>query len=144
MQLSLIRNLILTLTTLCVAGCQSPYIRLPNFAHPGTAAQQRADAERFDPYPDPDAGPPVVGGRPLGYTRPLTETEWSRRYVAPPLGVAQPAPIPFLPTSPVITNPFPSTAPPTFSPAAPVYTPAYPPVLTSPTTPMQIQPRDPY
>jgi hypothetical protein len=141
MLLSIIRNLALMLTTLCVAGCQSPYIRMPNFAHPGTAAQQRADAERFDPYPDPEAGPPVVGGRPLGYTRPLTETEWSRRYVPPPLGVGQPAPIPFLPTSPIITNPFPSTAPPAY---APIYSPAYPPALPSPTTPTQIQPRNPY
>lgn len=143
---SFIRNLALMFTAVCVAGCQSPYIRMPNFAHPGTAAQQRADAERFDPYPDPDAGPPVVGGRPLGYTRPLTETEWSRRFVPPPLGVAQPAP--------VITNPFPPTAPPaytpTYSPAAPTYsppaafTPAAPPALPAPTNPSQIQPRSPY
>jgi hypothetical protein len=119
-----------------VAGCHSPYIRTPNFAHPGTAAQQRADAERFDPYPDPDAGPPVLGGRPPGFTRPLTDTEWGRRFVAPP-GALQPSPIVTVPAAPVVTNPFTPSAPSTFQPTAP-------PVLPSPTTPSPIQPRNPY
>jgi hypothetical protein len=118
------------------AGCHSPYIRTPNFAHPGTAAQQRADAERFDPYPDPDAGPAVLGGRPPGFTRPLTETEWARRYVAPP-GALQPSPIVTVPAAPVVTNPFMPAAPPTFQPTAPPVLPS-----SSPTSP--IQPRNPY
>jgi hypothetical protein len=126
----------LSVLTIISAGCHSPYIRTPNFANPGTAAQQRADAERFDPYPDPDAGPPVVGGRPLGFTRPLTDTEWARRYVAPP-GALQPSPVVTLPAAPVVTNPFSPSAPPTFQPT-------YPPALPSPTTPTQIQPRAPY
>jgi hypothetical protein len=124
---------LLWLLTVSSAGCYSPYIRTPNFAHPGTAAEQRADAERFDPYPDPDAGPAVLGGRPPGFTRPLTETEWARRYVAPP-GALQPPPIVTLPASPV-TNPF--APPPTLQPTAP-------PVLPSAALPSQIRPRNPY
>ena len=133
-------RVVLLLTTLGVAGCYSPYFRMPNFAHPGTAAQQRADAERFDPYPDPDAGPPVVGGRPIGYTRPLTETEWSRRFAAAP-GALQPSLISVLPAAPVVTNPFSPTAPPAYTPA---FSPTYSPALPSPTAPSQIQPRNPY
>jgi hypothetical protein len=128
-------RILLLLLTIGSAGCSSPYIRTPNFAHPGTAAEQRADAERFDPYPDPDAGPPVLGGRPPGFTRPLTETEWARRYAAPP-GL-QPAPAFTLPGAPVITNPFaPPPAPPAFQPLS------YPAV--PPPTPSQLQPRNPY
>jgi hypothetical protein len=125
--------LLLTLTS---AGC-SPYIRMPNFAQPGTAAQQRADAERFDPYPDPDAGPEVVGGRPPGFTRPLTQEEWAERY-APRRGALQPAAIPSLPGAPVFTNPFPPSTATTFTP---------PPAFTSPvvpTSPIHVQPRAPY
>jgi hypothetical protein len=119
-----------------IAGCHT--IRMPNFAHPGTAQQQRADAERWDPYPDPDAGPAVDGGRPLGYTRPLTEADWSRRYGAPPGGIA-PGPVTTftVPTAPVVTNPFPPSPPPAVVPNAV-------PIVPSPTTPATIQPRSPY
>jgi hypothetical protein len=125
-----------TTSTFGIPGCHT--IRMPNFTHPGTAQQQRADAERFDPYPDPDAGPPVVGGRPPGYTRPLTEAEWSRRYGAPPGGIL-PGPVTTftVPPGPVVTNPF-SPAPP------PSYSPNFAPVIPSPTTPGQVQPRSPY
>jgi hypothetical protein len=111
-----------------MAGCYNR-IRMPNFAHPGTAQQQRDDAERFDPYPDPQAGPEVVGGRPPGYTRPLSETEWGRRYAAPP-GALQPLVLPSLPaTAPVITMPY-----------APTAVPAQP----GQGAPFQVQPRSPY
>jgi hypothetical protein len=133
---SIIWGVALSLVIVDFMGCYSPYIRTPNFAHPGTAAEQRADAERFDPYPDPDAGPPVLGGRPPGFTRPLTETEWARRYVAPP-GALQPAPVVTLPTAPAVTNPFAPVAPPTFQPT-------YPPALPSAANNSQIQPRNPY
>jgi hypothetical protein len=129
--------MLLPLLAIGFAGCYSPYIRTPNFVHPGTAAEQRADAERFDPYPDPDAGPPVLGGRPPGYTRPLTDTEWGRRFVPPP-GALQP--VITLPSAPAVTDPFAPTAPPTFQPM----------VNTVPTTPpspasaFQVQPRNPY
>jgi hypothetical protein len=149
-------NVVLALTLLVVSGCYSPYIRYPNFAHPGTAAEQRADAERFDPYPDPETGPEVVGGRPPGFQRPLTETEWGRRYAIPP-GSLQSAALPIVTTPPMVTNPFPPStspgmnpfqpsAPPVFAPAPPppVFAPAPAPVISTPPPSSQIQPRSPY
>jgi hypothetical protein len=41
---------------------------------------QRADAVVFDPYPLDDVGPPIVGGRPLGYQRPVPEVTRGRMY----------------------------------------------------------------
>jgi hypothetical protein len=123
-------------SSIAIAGCHS--IRMPNFAQPGTAQQQRADAERWDPYPDPDAGPPVLGGRPIGFTRPLNEAEWSRRYGVPPGGIG-PGPVTTftVPPGPIVTNPFPPSLPPVVMPNAA-------PIIPSPTTPGAIQPRSPY
>ena len=115
---------LLMLATLPVAGCYSPYMRWPELYHPGTANQQRAVAEKYDPYPSPDAGPEVVGGLPPGYERPLSETEWGRRYARPD-GPLQPAPIPTLPAPPVFTTPYPAAPP-------------------AQGTPFQVQPRPPY
>jgi len=50
-------------------GC---YLR-PNFGSPGTIYQQRARAVLSDPFPNNDLGPEIVGGRPRGYDRPLSE-----------------------------------------------------------------------
>jgi hypothetical protein len=115
---------LVALAAVSAAGCESPYMRWPDLYHPGTASYQRAVAERYDPYPSPDAGPEIVGGRPLGYQRPLTETEWGRRY-ARPNGALQPVPIPALPAAPVITTPYPSIPP-------------------AQSMPFPVQPRSPY
>ena len=48
-------------------GCQ---LDTPNLAHPGTEANQQARAKVFEPYPDNEMGPPVVGGRPREYQDP--------------------------------------------------------------------------
>jgi hypothetical protein len=117
-------RLFIALMTLSAAGCQSPYMRWPDLSGPGTADYQRSVAERYDPYLSPDAGPEVVGGRPLGYQRPLTETEWGRRYARPD-GALQPVPIPTIPPPPVVTAPYPPS----------------PPVQTSP---FPVQPRSPF
>ena len=120
----------IALAAVHAAGCRSPYMRWPDLYHPGTAKQQRDVAERFDPYPSPDTGPEVVGGRPLGYTRPLTEEEWGRRYARPD-GALQPVVVPTLPSAPVFTSPYPPAA-------APVQ------VAPSPASPFGVQPRSPY
>ena len=39
----------------------------------GTVYQQRSDAVIYDPFPDNSIGPEIVGGRPLGYQKPLSE-----------------------------------------------------------------------
>jgi hypothetical protein len=123
---------LLALTAVLAIGCSSPYIHWPNLYQPGTAEQQRAVAEKFDPYPSPDTGPEIVGGRPLGYTRPLTEEEWARRYASPG-GVLQTAPVPAFPSAPVFTTPYPSTLPPVTAVPSP-----------PPTSPGGLQPRSPY
>ena len=65
---------LLTQLTAC-----SPTIRYPRLASPGTAPLQRYNAEQFDPYPQNDMGPPIVGGRPLDYAIPISEVSRSRQ-----------------------------------------------------------------
>jgi hypothetical protein len=50
----------------------------PNFFNPGPARDQQMRAQRFDPYPENDVGPEVVGGRPLGYQKPIPEPSRAR------------------------------------------------------------------
>lgn len=42
---------------------------------PGTIGMQRERAVIHDPYPSPDLGPAIVGGRPAGYDLPLAPTK---------------------------------------------------------------------
>src|SRR5689334_9433228 len=42
----------------------------PTLRRPGPIDYQRNEAQLHDPYPDPDAGPPVVGGRPREFQKP--------------------------------------------------------------------------
>jgi hypothetical protein len=55
------------------SGCQSQSLGLPHPLRPGTEQQQQTRAQRFDPYPENDIGPAVVGGRPLEYSSPRAE-----------------------------------------------------------------------
>lgn len=73
------RQLLIALMA-CLAGegCAPLADRI---AHPGTAEQQRLRATIHDPYPDPDAGPEIVGGRPRDYASPLPEPVRNRIYV---------------------------------------------------------------
>jgi hypothetical protein len=74
------RGLFMVLAMACLAsgGCAGYH---SNFFHPGTIQQQRLRATIHDPYPDPDAGPEVVGGRPRDYLQPLPEPVRNRIYV---------------------------------------------------------------
>jgi len=55
---------------------------------PPSLAEQRASAQRFDPYTEDEVGPPVVGGRPREFQEPIAEPsrarwdldEWNRRH----------------------------------------------------------------
>ena len=69
------KSAILTLSLVALAGCN---LDGPKLFHPGNAATQQKRAERFDPYPDKDIAPEVVGGRPRDYQVPIPETERSR------------------------------------------------------------------
>jgi hypothetical protein len=50
----------------------------PDWFNPGPAKYQQQRAQRFDPYPDNDIGPPVIGGRPPEFSRPPAETTRAR------------------------------------------------------------------
>jgi hypothetical protein len=64
-----------------LAGCATyPPKRL---AHPGPARLQQSRAVAFDPYPDPNLGPPVEGGRPRGYLEPVPEAVQAQRWQPP-------------------------------------------------------------
>jgi hypothetical protein len=74
------RWLVLIVGAVCLGsgGCTA----LPhNFFHPGTIEQQRLRATIHDPYPDPDAGPEIEGGRPRDYLNPLPEPVRNRIFV---------------------------------------------------------------
>lgn len=60
---------ILTVGMLLTTGC---YLR-PDLGPPGTWETQRSRAVLHDPFPKNDLGPPIVGGRPLGYDMPRSE-----------------------------------------------------------------------
>jgi hypothetical protein len=64
------------LLSVWTAGCCG--LAGPRMGAAGTAAYQRARAERFDPYPENEPGPPVVGARPMEYQRGLPEVERAR------------------------------------------------------------------
>lgn len=64
------RKLLLAAMVVSLCGCANMG---PNIFHPGPAPLQQARAMRFDPYPEPDVGPPVLGGRPREYQVPVPE-----------------------------------------------------------------------
>jgi hypothetical protein len=59
-----------------LAGCQST--APPDLRHPGSAQVQRNRAVRFDPYPENEPGPAMIGVRPRDYENPISETARSR------------------------------------------------------------------
>jgi hypothetical protein len=73
-----------TMAVTLFAGC-SPTIRMPRLESPGTAGFQRHNAEQFDPYPQNDMGPEIVGGRPPDYAVPVPEVQRAR--MGMPIGV---------------------------------------------------------
>lgn len=65
----------LTAAVLAVfGGCQGGGL----WMRPGPAPEQRQVAQRFDPYPDQDIAPDIVGGRPRDYQQPLAEPARAR------------------------------------------------------------------
>jgi len=61
-----------SLSLFFLTACSSA-VRMPQLYHPGPAGIQRANAEQFDPYPQNDVGPEIVGGRPLDFQKPPDE-----------------------------------------------------------------------
>jgi hypothetical protein len=59
-----------------LAGCST--IAPPKLCHPGPIAQQQQTAVRFDPYPENEPGPVMVGVRPRDYQNPIAEPARAR------------------------------------------------------------------
>lgn len=75
----LVSLLVATVLILSLAGCRS--WSFPRFFDPGPAEYQQNRAVQYDPYPVDEAGPPIVGGRPREFAKPLAETpraQWPR------------------------------------------------------------------
>jgi hypothetical protein len=134
------------LAVVVIPGCTPEvhrYIKFPDLFHPGNAPYQRAEAIEHDPYPLDDAGPQVVGGRPLAYQAGVPEVERSRLNAPPPPGL-QPIAVPGLPAMPPAIGPPPPIAPGYMSTPPPVITTPYPPPASVQSTPFIQQQRSPY
>jgi hypothetical protein len=46
----------------------------PNWGPQGTIGAQREQAVLHDPFPSNELGPPIMGGRPLGFEQPRSES----------------------------------------------------------------------
>lgn len=60
----------------CTLGCANGRfmgLEWPHLRGPGPLNYQRNSAALHDPYPDPNLGPEVVGGRPREFQKPLAE-----------------------------------------------------------------------
>jgi len=63
-------------------GCRS--LAPPSFSNPGPAEYQQSRALRFDPYPEVEPGPAIVGARPLEYQKPPAEVLRARWWLSNP------------------------------------------------------------
>jgi hypothetical protein len=70
--------LVMSLVSLGMGGCVGTGTR--DIFHPGDEKTQVARSQYFDPYPEPDLGPPIVGGRPPDYESPRDEVVRARWY----------------------------------------------------------------
>lgn len=61
----------LGLVIFTVSGCRS--LALPQLFEPAPLSYQLRRAEQFDPFPENEPGPTVVGSRPREFDRPLPE-----------------------------------------------------------------------
>ncbi len=59
-----------------LAGCRD--IAGPCWLRPGAAQSQQNRALRYDPYPENEAGPAMIGVRPRGYQKPPPEPSRAR------------------------------------------------------------------
>ena len=127
----------IALSALLAAGCSclappnatNQGLAMPNVAHPGTEAYQQARAQRFEPYPENDVGPPVVGGRPREYQDPRPAFAVLQDMHPNPAAIP-PRTEPVLPACPQVQVPqAPIAQPPIITPPPAIY---YPPGVTPP------------
>jgi hypothetical protein len=54
-----------------LVGCRN--LQPPNWFQAGPVEYQQSQAQQFDPYPEIEPGPEIVGARPLEYDKPPAE-----------------------------------------------------------------------
>jgi hypothetical protein len=59
-----------------LAGCQS--VATPTLAPQGDMAYQQYNAQRYDPFPEPDTAPEIVGARGREYEKPISSPSRAR------------------------------------------------------------------
>ena len=59
-----------------LAGCRS--VAMPTLYPQGSVAEQQYNAQRFDPQPEPDTAPTIVGGRGRESEFPVAQPSRSR------------------------------------------------------------------
>jgi hypothetical protein len=64
------------LPALLLAGCKS--VAMPTLYPQGTVTEQQYAAQRFDPQPEPDTAPAIVGGRGRESEFPVAQPSRSR------------------------------------------------------------------
>jgi hypothetical protein len=114
------RGKLLPIAVLLVLPACGGCLAMPNVVHPGSEPYQQARARIFEPYPENETGPPVVGAMPREY-QPIAEPDrvmprpgevilWP--YAKPPVQppVAQP---------PIVTPPAAIYSPPCVQPVSP-------------------------
>ncbi len=69
-------NASILVVLLSATGCAG--VSGPNWFNPGPAQFQQAQANRFDPYPEDDLGPELVGVRPRDFQEPRAEPTRAR------------------------------------------------------------------
>ncbi len=104
-------------TAIVLGGCKGTI--MPRLEGPGSAGYQRSNALQYDPYPLDDVAPPVAGGRPKEYDRPIPEVTRGKLFNFARPG-EQPSAVPLF---------GPAVAPPITAP------PAMPSAMVSPFTP---------
>jgi hypothetical protein len=70
-----VRTFLTVTLLLSAAGCRSTQTPAID---PGPAAYQRYDAQRYDPLPEPDTAPEIVGARGREYDRPIAQPSRAR------------------------------------------------------------------
>ena len=73
---------LLIVAVVSLSGCRG--IHCPRFEGPGTAEYQRGWAQRYDPYPESQVGPDVLGGRPRDFDVTRAESQRARHFFQTP------------------------------------------------------------
>ncbi len=84
------RNVVALFLLLPLTACSSR-VHKPTLLHPGPANFQRNNATQFDPFPQNDMGPEIVGGRPREFQKPPNEVTRARQQQ--PIAPWRPAPL---------------------------------------------------